>query len=86
MRKVSIALAALYFSSAFLLSPATRIDDPKTFVSEVYRRLIASESTHSSYNGRLSNSAPQPGQLLKRRDRREDLPLEIWAATDVPRS
>jgi hypothetical protein len=49
MRRVSIAFAALSFSSAFLLSAATRIDDPKTFVSEVYRRLIASESTHSSY-------------------------------------
>lgn len=37
------------FSSGLLLSAATRIDDPKAFVAEVYRRLIAEQSTHSTY-------------------------------------
>jgi hypothetical protein len=49
MRRVARALAAFSFSSVLLLSAATRINDPKTFVAEVYRRLIASQSTHSSY-------------------------------------
>ena len=34
-------LAALSFASVLMLPAATRIDDPKTFVTEVYRRLVA---------------------------------------------
>jgi hypothetical protein len=70
MRKVSIALAAFYFSSAFLLSAATRIDDPKTFVSEVYRRLVASQSTHSSYTPPEDIYTPRLEKLL-REDKRK---------------
>jgi hypothetical protein len=44
------AVAVLSFSSVLMLSAATRIDDPKAFVTEVFRRLVASESTHYSYN------------------------------------
>ncbi len=47
MRGVSCALAAFFFSSILLLSAATRIDDPKTFVTEVYRRLVATHSTYT---------------------------------------
>jgi hypothetical protein len=49
MRRVFRALAACSFSSVLLLSAATRIDNPKTFVTDVYRRLIADQSTHSTY-------------------------------------
>lgn len=40
--------AAVVFSifCTLTLSAASRIDDPKTFVSDVYRRLIASQSGH----------------------------------------
>src|ERR1700733_4710309 len=64
MRKVSIALAACSFSSAFLLSAATRIDDPMTFVSEVYRRLVAAQSTHSSYTPPDDIYTPRLEKLL----------------------
>jgi hypothetical protein len=43
-------VAVFSFSSVLMLSAATRIDDPKAFVTEVFRRLVASESTNSSYN------------------------------------
>jgi hypothetical protein len=70
MRKVSIALAACSFSGAFLLSAATRIDDPKTFVTEVYRRLVASQSTHSSYTPPEDIYTPRLERLL-REDKRK---------------
>jgi len=70
MKRVSIALAAFSFSSAFLLPAATRIDDPKTFVTEVYRRLIASESTHSSYNPPEDIYTPRL-ETLVREDKRK---------------
>ena len=47
MRRASIALAAFSFSSVLLLSAATRIDDPKTFVAEVYRRLMTAPSSYT---------------------------------------
>ena len=34
-------LAALSLATVLILPAATRIDDPKTFVTEVYRRLVA---------------------------------------------
>jgi hypothetical protein len=49
MNRASSALAALSLSSLLLLSAAPRIDDPQTFVAQVYRRFIAAESAHSSY-------------------------------------
>lgn len=70
MRKVSVALAAFSFSGAFLLSAATRIDDPKSFVSEVYRRLIASQSTHSSYTPPEDIYTPRLEKLI-REDKRK---------------
>jgi len=50
MRSVLPAVAVFSFSSVLTLSAATRIDDPKAFVTEVFRRLVASESTNYSYN------------------------------------
>jgi hypothetical protein len=44
MRGLPAALAAFSFSSSVLLSAASRIDDPKNFVTEVYRRLVADSS------------------------------------------
>jgi hypothetical protein len=70
MRRVSSALAAFSFSSVLLLSAATRIDDPKTFVAEVYRRLIAEQSTHSSYTPPDNIYTPRLEKLL-RDDRRK---------------
>jgi hypothetical protein len=48
MRSARPALAALSLLSVLPLSAATRIDDPKTFVTEVYRRFMA-QSARSPY-------------------------------------
>ena len=40
----TIAVFSIFYT--LTLSAATRIDDPKTFVSNVYRQLIASQSGH----------------------------------------
>jgi Protein of unknown function (DUF3828) len=50
MRLARFALAAFAFSSVVALSAATRIDDPKAFVTEVYRRLIETQSKGHSYS------------------------------------
>ncbi len=65
MRRVASALAAFSFSSALLLSAATRIDDPKTFVTEVYRRLVAAQATHSSYTPPDDIYTPRLEKLLR---------------------
>jgi hypothetical protein len=41
---LAVAVSSVYFT--LTLSAASRIDDPKTFVSDVYRRLMASQSGH----------------------------------------
>ena len=46
---MAIRLAALVLSCAVTLAAATRIDDPKAFVTEVYRRYIAAQKGHE-YN------------------------------------
>ena len=65
MRRVAFALATFSFSNVLLLSAATRIDDPKTFVTEVYRRLIATQSTHSSYTPPDDIYTPRLNKLLR---------------------
>ena len=50
MKSVPTALAALSLSGIFVLPAATRIDDPKSFVTEVYRRYIAAQSSGPSYD------------------------------------
>ncbi len=57
-KRAILALAALSFS---IVPAATRIDDPKTFVAEVYRRLMA---PHSSYVPPNNVYAPRLGKLL----------------------
>ena len=47
MRVTSIAVTLYYLSSSFLVSSATRIEDPQSFVAEVYRGFIAEQSAHS---------------------------------------
>jgi hypothetical protein len=49
MARLQSALAVFSISCALTLSAATRIDDPKIFVSDVYRRIIATQSDKSSY-------------------------------------
>ncbi len=49
MVRLGSAVTALSISCALTLSAATRIDDPKAFVSDVYRRLSAPRSGNSSY-------------------------------------
>src|SRR5215471_14823744 len=49
MRGVLCALAACSFSGVFVFPAATRINDPKNFVSEVYRHFAAAQSTNSLY-------------------------------------
>ena len=44
MARLRSALAVFSISCTLTLSAATHIDDPKTFVTDVYRRLIASSS------------------------------------------
>src|SRR5580698_1012337 len=70
MRRASLALAAFSVSSVLLLSAATRIDDPKAFVTEVYRRLIAVQSTHSSYTPPEDIYTPRLEKLV-REDKRK---------------
>src|SRR5262245_39409793 len=47
MRGLHSALAAFSLSSLLILAAATRIDDPKIFVTEVYRRYAAAKSASS---------------------------------------
>lgn len=49
MARLRSAVAVSSLSCALTLSAATRIDDPKTFVTDVYPRLIASRSAKSDY-------------------------------------
>jgi hypothetical protein len=42
-------VAVVCLASVLMLEAATRIDDPKTFVSEVFRRLIASQAKDRTY-------------------------------------
>jgi hypothetical protein len=49
MTRPRSALAMFAISCTLTLSAATRIDDPKTFVSDVYRRLGAPRSGNSTY-------------------------------------
>ena len=65
MRRASSALTTFSFSSVLLLSAATRIDDPKTFVTEVYRRLVAAQSTHSTYSPPDDVYTPRLEKLLR---------------------
>lgn len=49
MRGLLAALAAFSFSGLPVLSAASRIDDPKNFVAEIYQRFVAAQSGDSSY-------------------------------------
>lgn len=46
MARLRLAVAVFSIFCTLTLSAASRIDDPKTFFSDVYRRLIASQSGH----------------------------------------
>ena len=69
MRRVTSTLAACSFSSLLLVA-ASRIDDPKSFVTEVYRRYAAAQSTHSDYTAPEDIYTPRLGKLI-RDDRRK---------------
>jgi hypothetical protein len=76
MRRIFFPLAAPSFWSVLLLSAATRIDDPKTFVTEVYRRLSAAQVTHSSYTPPDGIYTPRLEKLL--RDDKRRAKLAVW--------
>ena len=59
------ALAAFSFSSFAIVSAASRIDDPKDFVTEVYRRLVAAQSSHSSYTPPSNIYTPRLAKLIQ---------------------
>ena len=65
VRSVRTAVAAFVFSNVLVLSAATRIDDPKTFVSEVYRRLAATQSSASSYSPPEDIYTARLGKLIR---------------------
>lgn len=65
MRSVPSALAAFSLSSVLILSAASRIDDPKNFVTEVYRRLVAAQSTNYSYTPPDDIYTARLGKLLR---------------------
>ena len=46
MARLRLAVPVFSIFYTLTLSAATRIEDPKTFVSDVYRQLIASQSGH----------------------------------------
>jgi Protein of unknown function (DUF3828) len=48
MKRLISTVAAFVFPGLLVLSAATRIDDPKNFVTEVYRRFVAAQSTTNS--------------------------------------
>src|SRR5438093_10234677 len=70
MRIVDCALAAFSLSSVLILSGASRIDDPKAFVTEVYRRFVAAQSTHSSYKPPDGIYTDRLGKLLRDDERK----------------
>ena len=81
--RVPYALVAFSFSSVLMLSAASRIDDPKNFVMEVYGRFVAAQSTHHSYTPPDDIYTARLGKLLrddKRRARGEVgcLDFDFW--------
>src|SRR5215469_2426266 len=64
------ALAIFSISFTLTLSAATRNDDPKTFVTDVYRRLIATRVGDSSYSPPDDIYTPRLAKLF-RDDRRK---------------
>jgi hypothetical protein len=70
MKRVPSALAAFSLSSVLIVSAASQIDDPKNFVTEVYRRFVAAESTHSSYKPPDDIYTARLGKLLRDDKRR----------------
>jgi hypothetical protein len=69
MRSACPALAALSLLSVLSLSAATRIDDPKTFVTEVYRRFMT-QSPRSPYTPPDDIYTPSLQKLLSNDKRR----------------
>jgi len=70
MSRIHSALAVFCLSFTLTLSAATRIDDPKTFVADVYRRLMATRSGDSSYTPPDDIYSPRLAKLF-RDDRRK---------------
>jgi hypothetical protein len=70
MRRVPSALAAFSVSSVLIVWAASRIDDPKSFVTEVYRRFVAAQSTDSSYTPPDDIYTARLGKLLRDDKRR----------------
>jgi hypothetical protein len=69
MKLHAFALMALAFSSGDLVLAATRIDDPKNFVTDIYRRL-GTESRVSSYMPPEDIYTPRLSKLFQEDRRR----------------
>ena len=65
MVRLGPALAIFSISCTLTLSAATRIDDPKTFVADVYRRLIATRLGDSSYTPPDDIYSPRLAKLFR---------------------
>jgi hypothetical protein len=70
MARLRSALAVFSLFCTLTVSAATRIDDPKTFVADVYRRLIAAQSNKSDYSPPDDIYSPRLEKLF-RDDRRK---------------
>src|SRR5215472_12992437 len=64
MRVVLPALAA-FLACIVVLPAATRIDDPATFVTDVYKRFIAAQSSHRDYSAPQDIYSARLGKLLR---------------------
>lgn len=67
-----------------MMQAATRIDDPKAFVTEVYRRYVAAQSSHADYTAPEDIYTARLAKLI-RDDRRKAkgevgcLDFDFWA-------
>lgn len=66
MKSVSFALAIIWYSSSLTLSAATKIDDPKAFVAEVYQKL----SKKDSYEPPSDIYTPRLAKLFREDEKR----------------
>lgn len=63
MNRVIVALAALF---GFVALAATRVDEPKSFVTQVYQRFIAAQSSGASYTPPSDIYSARLGALFRK--------------------
>ena len=80
-----LSLVTLSVAIAGLLPAASRIDDPKSFVSEVYRRFVAAQSSHTDYSPPSDIYTDRLGKLFRDDKRRAKgevgcLDFDFWVS------